>query len=82
MQPSDWRFESGVHGKPALVDPPAPLTFNVSHSRERLACAVALDLPLGVDLEYRHPDRELMRVARRYFQREEVKVLESLPEQS
>ncbi len=78
VAPEDWRFAVGEHGKPFLVDPPLPLAFNLSHSREWMACAIGIDAEMGVDLEYCDPGRAVMRLARRYFAAGEVADLEGM----
>ena len=57
MAPLDWRFDTGPHGKPALAPgvSPRPLSFNLSHARGLVACAVAepaghVDVGLDVEL--------------------------------
>lgn len=69
---SDWQFTAGDHGKPLLVGSPRPLSFNTSHSRDWLALAVAAGTPLGIDLEYCDPRRQVLKLARRCFSAPEV----------
>jgi len=76
VNPLQWRFSRGEHGKPALKDAQADLDFNVSHSGDRLACAVTRGASVGVDLEHCHAERDVMRLARRFFGAEEVAALE------
>ncbi|MDZ7783650.1 MAG: 4'-phosphopantetheinyl transferase superfamily protein [Halioglobus sp.] len=78
IDPQDWQFECGEHGKPRLVDAPLPLEFNLSHSGEWLLCAVSAGTALGVDLEHTRRERDFLRLARRFFSAPEVAVLESL----
>ena len=54
-------FEASKHGKPnALVrGRPAPISFNVSHSRRHGLIAVAPEGRVGVDVEERVPHRNL-----------------------
>jgi 4'-phosphopantetheinyl transferase len=49
LAPARIQFIYGPNGKPTLQD--GPVQFNVSHSEDRALYAVALDMPLGVDLE-------------------------------
>ena len=53
VHPADWRFTAGPFGKPAISHPTscAGLQFNLSHTRGLAACAVALNCPVGVDVE-------------------------------
>jgi 4'-phosphopantetheinyl transferase len=57
--PLALRFEAGEHGRPELVSPRCEprLRFNLSHTRGLVACAVALDHDVGVDVE--HLDRRV-----------------------
>ena len=53
VEPARLDFADGPHGKPALV-PSASLPdirFNVSHSGDLMACAVASGREIGVDIE-------------------------------
>jgi 4'-phosphopantetheinyl transferase len=79
VNPADWCFSAGPQGKPR-VDAPAPqLEFNLSHSGDWLACAVRKGSSVGVDLEYCNPDRDVLKVGRRYFRDFEVDAMASLP---
>ena len=75
VAPPDWQFVLNKHGKPAVAGATHALDFNLSHSGDWLACAVTAGTPVGVDLEYCHPDRAAMKVARRFFRPEEVAAL-------
>ncbi|MCB1674695.1 MAG: 4'-phosphopantetheinyl transferase superfamily protein [Halioglobus sp.] len=75
MPPAQWRFSRTGHGKPALVNAPRPLAFNVSDSRHWRVCAVTAGGAIGVDLEYCDPRRDALRLARRYFRVREVSAL-------
>jgi 4'-phosphopantetheinyl transferase len=56
VEPTDWRFESGHDGKPALCRHHHPglqsLRFNLSHCPGRVAVVVARDREVGVDVEH------------------------------
>ncbi|MEH6636126.1 MAG: 4'-phosphopantetheinyl transferase superfamily protein [Halioglobus sp.] len=75
VESADWKFTVGTQGKPALAVSPLPLDFNLSDSGDWLACAVTGGTPIGVDLEYCEADRDVMKLARRFFQPEEVTCL-------
>jgi 4'-phosphopantetheinyl transferase len=64
-------------GKPSLAMPHA-IHFNVSHSHELAAYAIARQ-PIGIDIEWEQPVPEALEIARRRFSREEIVVLERLP---
>jgi phosphopantetheinyl transferase len=46
-----WRFKEGSHGKPLMDDGFPAFQFNLSHSGNCVAVAIAESHPLGVDLE-------------------------------
>lgn len=74
-----WRFTAGAHGRPEIAAPPATeLRFNLSHTRRMVACAVARERDIGVDLEDLERDAPLD-VAERFFAPEEVRALRQLP---
>jgi 4'-phosphopantetheinyl transferase len=76
--PDEWRFRTDSFGKPAIVEPQAgmpPLTFNLSHTRGRAACAIALDTRLGIDIERIERVTEFEEVAGRFFSPTEVSML-------
>ncbi len=77
VAPPDLQFVLKEHGKPALAGAAHALDFNLSHSGDWLACAVTAGTPVGVDLEFCDPKRVSMKVARRFFRKEEVAVLEA-----
>jgi len=66
---SSVRFDYAPIGKPALAIETArkPVHFNVSHSRDLAVIAVAVDLPLGVDLEAVRPVPDRASISSRYF---------------
>jgi len=74
--PAAWRFTRNSNGKPAAAAAPRPLAFNLSHSHDRVAIAVTAGAPVGVDIEYCDPRRDLLRLARRFYHPEEVAALE------
>lgn len=78
----DVRFRQGAAGKPELIPELAlsGLQFNLSHSGDWLAIAVARDAAVGVDIECR---RELPRagaLAKRFFSRTEAQCIADLAE--
>jgi 4'-phosphopantetheinyl transferase len=54
------------HGKPYLPNVPQ-LQFNLSHSRELAVVAVALDIPVGVDIERVRPLAQHAAIAERFL---------------
>lgn len=71
-------FVQGEHGKPRLVDD--GIAFNLSHSHGVAALAVAKDARIGIDIQFRDPDVDMLAIARRFFAREEVDWLQSVDE--
>lgn len=61
-------------GKPVLADRPE-VFFSVSHSGDWWVCAVA-DRPVGVDIQ-RHTDCDGMRLAKRFYHKDEWEWLRS-----
>jgi len=51
MAPADWRFETGIHGKPRIAGAKGPY-FNLSHCEGAVACAVSHETEVGVDVEF------------------------------
>lgn len=74
--PRALRFVEGKQGKPALAAGEAE--FNVSHSGDRVAIAIAgPGTPVGIDVEVEQPRMtDLAQLARRYFSREEAAEVE------
>jgi 4'-phosphopantetheinyl transferase len=81
IEASDWRFTVDVRNKPRIASPASPLRFNLSHSREWIACAVGTGYELGVDVESCDRERDLLRLARRFFSPEEFEALCLLSEE-
>src|SRR5947209_13180911 len=78
-----WQFVCNPHGKPELRPGPAtpPVHFNISHCAGMVAAAFAWEREIGVDVECVDRGGATAEIARSYFAPEEVRVLESLPEQ-
>lgn len=73
--PAALRFGRGPHGKPFLEDHDGDLQFNVSHSGDLFLYAVGRGGPIGVDVEYMKAERDLDRLAERFFAPGEVRRL-------
>jgi|GEM_PF-6868346 len=67
--PREIVFAFMPHGKPYLRD--SNISFNISHSHGQWICALALDTPLGIDIEYRDKTRPIDALAKRYFKESE-----------
>jgi 4'-phosphopantetheinyl transferase len=75
LPPGDWRFSVNDYGKPSIAsnDPRLrALSFNLSYTRGCVACAVALNVPLGLDVERVEQSRHLQKIANHYFSEEEA----------
>ena len=71
----------GSHGRPELIKNRG-LSFNLSHSRNRVVVAVTRAGILGVDVEYAARQRRVERLITRYFSKREQSALLALPESS
>jgi len=79
ISPSDWRFDKGEKDKPEIVNPPLPLRFNLSHTKNLIICAVTLTDDIGCDVENTTRSNDVLAVADRYFSPSETQELFSLP---
>lgn len=79
VDPRDWQFTAGEHGKPELHNPPLPLRFNLSHTHRFIVCAVTLTQDVGIDVEYTERKNDVREIAGRYFSEPEVTALFDLP---
>lgn len=77
--PASLELASGPFGKPELGSKEFDLTFNWSVTGSFLALAVARNLSLGVDLEWRDPALELERLAPTVMGPEELVRFRALP---
>jgi len=70
----------GPAGKPLLAPPLARsgITFNLSHAGDRLAIALARNMPVGIDIERANRQVRWNKLARRWFSRDEAEWLETL----
>lgn len=64
-----WTFTAGRTGKPAIAEtsPRVQLSFNLSHTRGLVACAVSLEHELGIDVECIDRSADRTDVARHNF---------------
>jgi 4'-phosphopantetheinyl transferase len=81
VAPADWRFVLNEYGKPSLADGQGLewLSFNVSHTRGMVVCAVGRDGDLGVDVETLDQQCDI-KLAQRFFTRNEAQAIEQGPE--
>jgi 4'-phosphopantetheinyl transferase len=80
VEPRAWTFETGPFGRPEILAPPSSprLRFNVSHTDGLIACAVAVERDIGVDVEETRRTIDV-EIADRYFSPSEIHELRSLP---
>jgi len=74
IPPGDLMFETGLHGKPALIGLPAP-AFNVSHSGECVLIGIMTGAQCGVDIERKRSCLDEESIAQRFFCQREVEWL-------
>ncbi|KAF3325794.1 4-phosphopantetheinyl transferase [Carex littledalei] len=87
VDPRSIKFKKGLYGKPEIMWQDGdniikrPLQFSLSHTSSLIACAVALETPLGIDVEEnkRKTVNSVISVARRYFTASEVEYLAAIP---
>jgi 4'-phosphopantetheinyl transferase len=64
--PAAWPWRDGPRGRPEIADPDVPLRFSLAHSAGLVACALAGDRDVGVDVEDRRRRPLDRRIVRRY----------------
>ncbi len=65
--PERWEFATREHGRPFIASPEANLHFNLSHTIEWIACAVARMPVIGIDIERCSRNVAVPRLAERFF---------------
>lgn len=80
--PGEAEIVADANGKPRLGGRcgQGRIRFNLSHSGDVWACAVALHREVGIDVEEVRPDRGGDRIAERTFSPVEIGALRALPE--
>ena len=80
VEPAQWCFETGEHGRPELVGPFADLDlrFNISHTPGLAAVLISNGIDAGVDVERRSTTTDRSRLARSVFSEPENLALEGL----
>lgn len=85
VRAKDWQFDRGKNGRPELssaFDNINAPSFNLSHSGDCVVLVFSRAGTAGVDVEPVNRPRVNLGIARRYFSRQEVSALESLPTDS
>ena len=69
------------HGKPYWQDYHRQLTFNHSHSGEWVVLAFTAGQAVGIDIQKRRDNHDMLAIARKMFHSDEVQVLEEAQEE-
>jgi 4'-phosphopantetheinyl transferase len=80
VDPADWQFFSGQHGRPEIAGPagvPA-LRFNLTHTTGLTGCLVTLDDDCGIDAEFISERGNLLAIAGKMFADSELMALKKL----
>jgi 4'-phosphopantetheinyl transferase len=80
IAPADWRFSEGAHGRPEIASPDTPFRFNLAHSHGMVACAVAKNRDVGVDVEFLDRPDSSHDVAKRVCSEDELADIDAAPE--
>jgi 4'-phosphopantetheinyl transferase len=87
VEPSQWRFERIGHGKPVILPSGAdgrnggdPPSFNLSHTRGLVACAIAQRIVVGVDIERTDRVQDVLELAERFFSPLEIATIRDRPD--
>ncbi|WP_203076426.1 4'-phosphopantetheinyl transferase family protein [Falsiroseomonas ponticola] len=81
LAPDTWRFVEGPAGKPEVAPKHGMpwLRFNISHTRNLVACAVARDDDVGLDVEDLTRREAGEGIAERFFAPSEAAMIAALP---
>ncbi len=81
-EPSQWQFAVNAYGRPEIAEPAAhrSLKFNLSHTTGLVACVVARDREIGVDIEHVDKQRATLTIAKSVFAPDELADLQQVAE--
>ncbi|MDG2304331.1 MAG: 4'-phosphopantetheinyl transferase superfamily protein [Candidatus Binatia bacterium] len=81
VDPTAWGFEKNSYGRPSIAYPPSArrLRFNLSHTTDLIACCVARQREIGVDVESLERTNVRIELADRFFSPAEAADLRSRP---
>jgi 4'-phosphopantetheinyl transferase len=83
VPPEAWTFRDNAWGRPEIgLSEHAWLRFNLSNTRGLIACVVARELEIGVDVEDTERQGQTVAIADRFFSPREVASLRALPARS
>lgn len=71
-------FTYSQYGKPSLAENKAAIYFNLSHTHELALYAIGLEEKIGVDIEHIQTDKEVEKIAARFFSPYENQQLDQL----
>lgn len=81
VAPAAWGFTANRYGRPEIASPAAcPLRFNLTNTDGLIACLVAHEREIGVDVEDIERQGETVSIADRFFSPLEVAALHAVPE--
>lgn len=72
LAPDTWRWREGDRGRPEVDEPGVSLHFSLTHSAGLVACALASDREVGIDVEDRQRRPLDRRVVARYCSASEL----------
>ncbi len=78
IAPTEFKFRRGAKGKPFLANAVEPIQFNISHSKNLILFAVALQDEVGIDVEYIRSIETMDHIVQREFSPKEREEFESL----
>jgi 4'-phosphopantetheinyl transferase len=69
VHPTEWTFYTSHYGRPEIFAPAldTPLRFNLSNTSTFIACAVARDVDVGIDVERLDREVDAVALASSYF---------------
>jgi 4'-phosphopantetheinyl transferase len=80
VQPEAWTFTTNRYGRPEIASPDiGPLRFNLSHTKGLVACIVAWDREIGIDVENLERPTNYVELAKRFFAPSEAAIVVGLP---
>ena len=75
LDPTEWKFVKGEHGKPEVLNAPQPIRFNLSHTGQYVVCAISRDQDIGIDIEHTERKNDVRAIADHYFSKQEIEDL-------
>lgn len=79
ISPAAISFQENGYGKPALMDEnPHQISFNLSHSKNRILLGICRNRNIGVDIQYIDTKIPALVIAERFFRSEDSRYLASI----